>query len=259
MRTFSILILFGVLTALPGSARAEPPSLQPKPVLASPQPEPTAPIIRLESAWQESMTRFKQKEAVQMVAAVLAGSQMGPGDGWFHPGQSRYGWQWLAQRYDQNGDDAITADEFSGPAELFQRLDRDGNSELKADDFDWSDWSPFLRQQGQIGQWFSRVDKSSNGRITPDEWQQFFEKLAGDKGYVSREDLRVGLTPVAPKSGGAPAPGQDGPSRELLLLGILSGELELAARGPRHRSTGSGFRIGNAGSQTNDPPVDLSE
>ena len=37
------------------------------------------------------MTRFKQKEAVQMVAAVLAGSQMGPGDGWFHPGQSRYG------------------------------------------------------------------------------------------------------------------------------------------------------------------------
>ena len=86
--------------------------------------------------------------------------------------------------------------------------------------------------KGRLGQWFSRVDKSSNGRITPDEWQQFFEKLAGDKGYVSREDLRVGLTPVAPKSGGAPAPGQDGPSRELLLLGILSGELGSLREGP---------------------------
>ncbi len=135
-----------------------------------------------------------------MITTVRVGSRMGPGDGWFHPSRSRYGWRWLLQRYDQDGNDVISADEFSGPAELFQRLDRDGSGELKADDFDWSDGSPFLRQQGQVGQWFSRVDKSSNGRITPEEWQQFFEKLAGEKGYVSREDLRTGLFPASEKS-----------------------------------------------------------
>src|SRR5579871_5988546 len=32
-------------------------------------------------------------EGVRMLAAVLRGSQMGPGDGWFGPSQARYGWE----------------------------------------------------------------------------------------------------------------------------------------------------------------------
>ncbi|MBI3866219.1 MAG: hypothetical protein HY290_30435 [Planctomycetia bacterium] len=194
---------------------------------------PPSPIALVRSAWQKSLARANQIEGVQMVTAVLAGSDMGPGEGWFHAGQSRYGWPWLAERYDQNRDGVITADEFSGPAAMFERLDRDKSGEIKADDFDWSDAAPFIRQQGQAGQWFARFDKSSNGRITPDEWQQFFEKLAGEKGYVSREDLRMGLFPPAPKTTAPPAPGQDGPSRETLLLGILSGELGSLFEGPR--------------------------
>ena len=31
-----------------------------------------------------------------MLAAILSGSQMGPGDGWFGPAQTRYTWEWLA-------------------------------------------------------------------------------------------------------------------------------------------------------------------
>lgn len=200
----------------------------------SSQVQPTSPIVHLRSAWHNSVDRIKQVEGVQqMITTLRVGARMGPGDGWFHPSRSRYGWQWLVQHYDHDGNEVITVDEFSGPAESFQRLDRDGNGELKADDFDWSDGSPFLRQQGQAGQWFSRIDKSSNGRITPEEWRQFFEKMAGEKGYISREDLRTGLFPAAPLKTGAPSiPGPEEPSRVLLLLGTLSGELGSLREGP---------------------------
>jgi Ca2+-binding EF-hand superfamily protein len=150
---------------------------------------------------------------------------MGPGDGWFHPGQSRYGWDWLARHWDDDRDGQITEEEFNGPAELFERLDRNGDGALKPEDFDWSENSPFVRQQRQAGSWFSRIDKSSNGRISHDEWQKFFDKLAGDKGYVSPDDLRNGLFPAPPRSSPAPPPDAQGPSRETLIKGVLSGEL----------------------------------
>lgn len=193
---------------------------------------PASPISKLRTWWQNSMARLKQVESVQMVTAVLDGSQMGPGDGWFHPGQSRYGWDWLVRRYDADADGVITADEFAGPAELFETLDRDRNGELKPDDFDWSDRAPFLAQQSQAGQWFSWIDNSSNGRITPDEWQQFFEKLAGEKAYVSRDDLRLGLFPPPPKRTVPPRAAENGPSPMVFLKGLLNGELGSLREGP---------------------------
>jgi len=182
--------------------------------------------LRKPAAW------FREREAVEMLTAIVKGSQMGPGDGWFHPGQSRYGWDWLAGNFDANGDGAVSDDELSAPDELFERLDRNGDGEVKADDFDWSDKSPFVRQQGQTGQWFSRIDKSSNGRITPEEWGQFFEKLAGEKGYVSSDDLRAGLFPPAAKSATKPPGGQDGPPKEMFIKGVVSGELGSIWEGP---------------------------
>ncbi len=198
----------------------------------SPESTPISPVARLRAWCNESIARVKDREAVRMVTAILEGSQMGPGDGWFGPGQSRYGWAWLAARYDGDGDGVITAEEFTGPPELFERLDRDRDGELQPADCDWSDASPFVKQQGQAGQWFSRIDQSSNGRITPEEWQQFFEKIAGDKGFVSRDDLRAGLFPPPPKSAGTPPPGAQGPSKEVLLKGVLSGELGSMREGP---------------------------
>src|SRR2546421_5245109 len=47
--------------------------------------------------WLQSAFRgHTTPDAAQMLIAIARGSQMGPGDGWFHPGQSRYGWKWLA-------------------------------------------------------------------------------------------------------------------------------------------------------------------
>ncbi len=198
----------------------------------APRADPDSPVTRLRSWWHGSASRFRQIEAVRMVTAILQGSDMGPGDGWFLPGQSRYGWDWLARRFDGDGDGAISADEFAGPAELFERLDRDRNGAVQRDDFDWSDSSPFVKQQYQAGQWFSRIDTSSNGRIAPEEWQRFFEKLAGEKGFISRDDLRAGLFPPPPKVFVAPPSAPQGPTPEMLLKGILSGELGSLREGP---------------------------
>src|SRR5262249_21390819 len=157
--------------------------------------------------------------------AILKGSQMGPGDGWFGPAKSRYGWNWLAQWYDADGDEVITEDEFTGPPELFKRLDRDRDGELQRSEFDWSENSAFVKQQSQAGQWFARIDASSNGRVTPDEWDQFFEKLAGAKGYISRDDLRAALFPAGSTRGAGSPRSQEGPTVDILLKGVLTGEL----------------------------------
>jgi hypothetical protein len=202
-----------------------------------------SPIARMRMWARAPLEKARQREAVRMFAAIFDGSQMGPGEGWFGPGQSRYGWEWLARRFDADEDGIITAEEFAGPPELFERLDRDRNGELKREDCDWSDNAPFVRQQMQAGQWFARIDKSSNGRITPEEWQQFFERLAGEKGYISRDDLRAGLFPPAPRSGAAPPPGSDGPSMEVLLKGLLSGELGSLREGPAINDQGPDFEL----------------
>jgi len=38
-------------------------------------------------------------ESQRQVAALLSGSRMGPGDGWFAPSRSRHDWKWLAKHY----------------------------------------------------------------------------------------------------------------------------------------------------------------
>src|SRR4051794_4190066 len=63
-------------------------------------------------------------EAAEMLLAIARGSNMGPGDGWFHPGQSRFGWQWLKENCSPGMSSTIRAQNFRGPKALFDRLDR---------------------------------------------------------------------------------------------------------------------------------------
>ena len=235
---FNIALSFIVATGLAMCALAVPlfaGEPETSPASAAPQTDlaKSSSPIALFHAWSRAPAAWvREREAVQMVTAIVEGSQMGPGEGWFHPGESRYGWDWLARRCDDDRDGKITEEEFKGPAELFERLDRNGDGALKPEDFDWSENSPFVRQQRQAGSWFARIDKSSNGRISHDEWQKFFDKLAGDKGYVSPDDLRTGLFPAAPRSSPVPPPDAEGPSRETLIKGVLSGELGSVWEGP---------------------------
>jgi len=167
-------------------------------------------------------------EIMEMLWALARGSKMGPGEGWFHAGQSRYSWNWLAARSDADKNGRITREEFQGPAELFDRLDRNGDGVLTKEDLDWSARSPFLRQMRTTSQWFGCIDTNSNGRISREEWQAFFARAAKGKDHLTREDLGAALNPPVPpeKSSG------DEPSVLALIRGLLSGELGSMQEGP---------------------------
>jgi len=164
-----------------------------------------------------------------MMWALATGGDLEGGVGWFHEGQSRYGWDWLAERYDADHDGSITREEFKGPAELFDRLDRDGDGVLTAEDFNWSSNSEFLKQARPIGKWFRAVDTNSNGRISQQEWQNFFAKAAKGKEYLTPEDLRPMLQPPEKKDD---KKSDEEPSPLILVKGFATGELGSYHEGP---------------------------
>jgi hypothetical protein len=199
---------------------------------APPKPRLDPRLKEVAAWWRERDQSLRRIELYEMLSAIVsAGSQMGPGEGWFHPGQSRYGWKWLAARCGTLSG-SITPREFPGPLSLFQRLDRDGNGVLTPDDLDWSDKSPFLKQVSMARTWLGRFDKDSNGRISRQEWDAFFERAAKGKDHLTPDDLRLALFGTAPPpaaKGKQPA----GPSAELLLERLFTGELGSPFEGPR--------------------------
>jgi hypothetical protein len=172
-------------------------------------------------------------EFVEMLSAVLAGSQMGPGEGWFHGSESRYDWKWLVSFCDTKPSGAITRERFKGSSALFAALDRNHDGELTAGDFDWSDRSLYAMQGMPSGFWFRGLDTNSNGKVSKEEWDAFFTKIARGKDFLTPEDLREAF-PVAPPPRPKPTgpPKREGPSVLTLTLGLLSGELGSPFEGP---------------------------
>src|SRR5437588_1361330 len=203
---------------------------------AAPAPKPGAPWLdplHYYSLLRQHLGNVRQPEIVEMLVAIAHGSDMGPGEGWFHSGSSRYGWSWLAARYDADRDGKITHQEFTGPSELFERLDRNHDGVLTAADFDWSDRSLYAMQGMPVRFWFSMIDANSNGRISRAEWDALFNKAAKDKGYLTPDDLRD-MFPLSPppRPAGTPPPVQSGPSVLTLLKGLAEGELGSPFEGP---------------------------
>jgi hypothetical protein len=216
---FPLAVFLLALAAVAPAPAADPP----KPARGWADP------IRYRDLFLDGAAALKKVEAVEMASAILSGSQMGPGEGWFHPGQTRYGWEWLARNYDFNNDGKITPAELQGPPGLFERLDRNHDGVLTADDFDWSDRSPYLQQLGQAGRVFRLIDADSNGKVSREEMEEFFKRLAKDRDYVTPEDLREAMFPPPPRT---PGKQPQGPSPELLLKGLLDGEIGSVFPGP---------------------------
>jgi hypothetical protein len=174
----------------------------------------------------------RDAEFTRMLFAILDGSMMSRGEGWFGPAQSRYTWAWLAAKHNLKPTAELPEDKFRGSPELFAALDRDHDGVLRAGDFDWSDDAPFVRELAAARRWLDRADKNNDGKLSKDEWDALFKKAAAGKDHLTPDDVRKLLFPPAPPRPAAPTPGAM-PSQATLLLGLLSGELGSARPGPK--------------------------
>jgi hypothetical protein len=227
------LVLAAALAALAGpAARGQPPHPGPQTYL---DVKWLVPQTYLDVTWldplryydllRERVADLRPPEFVEYVYWNVTGK----GNGWFHPGASRYGWAWLADRYDADGDGRITRKEFKGPAEWFDRLDRNRDGFLTAANFDWpvdrGEAPPgmagpmagpgampdremlFQRfQQMMSAQLFHKIDAKGKGRISREDWDAVFTRAAKGKDHLTPEDLREALA-VSPRRPGGPGPG----------------------------------------------------
>lgn len=190
----------------------------------------------LESAYEGEQS----PEAVRMLTAVLRGSRMGPGEGWFGPADNRYSWKWLAQRSGVDpGKGGISRDRFRGSDAWFARLDRDKNGAITPDDFDWSDRSPYVQMARMADRLFGKLNAEGNGHLTKDELMQFFNKATEGKDHLTPDDFRDALL------GGmfARSRPSDMPSQAVLIRGLFSGELGSMNEGPKLNQPAPDFTL----------------
>ena len=175
-------------------------------------------------------TRSEPDEWNQMLLAILKGD-LGPGVGWFKPSETRHTWAWAQQHLDPAKRGAVSAKNSGLPPAWFDRLDRDGDGLLGAADFDWSDNSPLAQKTMIARALLMRADQDENGRLSQEEWDALFERMAKGNSQIDVESLRKLLFPaLPPRPKGAPA---DMPSTTTLLQGFYRGELGSPFPGPR--------------------------
>jgi hypothetical protein len=168
------------------------------------------------------------------------------GSGMYHPSQVRYGWEWLRERCDRDGDGSVTLDEFGGPREWFEALDKDRDGALTKDDFDWAAGSPLATAGAKASALFERIDRDGNGRATPDEWKLWFDALGGGKGYLSQDDLIPLFLDAKRGRGPAPAPAALRRSRLQLICAYLAGDVGPLSDGPTLGDTAPDFTLPTA-------------
>ncbi len=203
--------------------------------------EPLSPEAQ-QAADELIATLAEDSEARAMLDSILEGSRLGRGEGWFRlaVAQNRYGWDYAVTNFDADGDGEISNEEFTGTDDDFARLDRDDDGSVSESDFDWSQDS--LAPSGGMMLFFM-ADRDANGKITPDEFQQFFESLDTDEqGFLALDDVRDELTPEEP-NGRPRAPRPDAPSRSTLILGLQHQEIGSLLPGPNLNDEAPDFTL----------------
>jgi hypothetical protein len=217
---------------LAGQALAVGPSVTSK---DAPPPGPKQAARWLEAILQASLLELcgpevPRSEAVRMLAAVQKEQPLGSGIGWYDPSRRRHDWRWLAGRFDADRNGRITPTELAGPSAFFHRLDRDDDGAVTSEDLDWSERSTWVRREADALKLSRAIDGDGNGKLTEQEWQGYFKKLAGAKGYIAAEDLRAAL--AAPRGGKDKAKGRRVSTAKWLQC-LMAGDLGSPFEGPR--------------------------
>jgi hypothetical protein len=199
-----------------------------RPDVSAPKPHRWYDPRRYVDRCLKTADEVRHLEIVEMISTIARGRPPDGGGGWFHDGQGRYGWEWLADRYDSDGDGVILRDDLPPQvADLAGRLDRDQDGEITKDDFDWSSNSSYMKQTAQTKRLFGSVDRDRNGHVTKEEWSSFFDRAALDADSITPDDFQAALFPPPPPSSG------DDPTPIDFLRGFVSGELGSISEGPK--------------------------
>ncbi len=201
--------------------------------------ESTEELKALADELEKSYENQKAPESIRMLIAISRGSMMGPNEGWFGPAQSRHSWKSLAERHGIKPDEGIAADQFQGKPEWFARFDRNRNGSITAEDLDWSERNPWVQHAYSVNRLLRRLDTTGDGQLTREEWLAFFDTVAGTRNEVRLEELReTWLTGIS--SGFYPG---DAPTQELLLQGLLTGEVGSLQEGPQLNEPAPDFTL----------------
>ncbi|MDG2468627.1 MAG: EF-hand domain-containing protein [Pirellulaceae bacterium] len=179
----------------------------------------------LERDWKD------KPEWADMLGDLLQGKPMQANTGWFKASQKRIGLQWLAEKFDANGDAKITGKEAARFSKVFEALDKNGDGGITEVDFDWADVSHVGPSKPSEAM-FYRLDRDSNGRVDQKEFMQMMAMLdATNKGFVTPDEFSKGFRPFDEPQPERTAPTQqEDPNRYLNLL--FSGELGNLTDGP---------------------------
>lgn len=224
-----LTMALGIAVAVPvwSQGPSTPPAKGPEAPSAKLTPaEAAALATALEKAYDGGA---KPPEAARMLTAILRGSSMNAGEGWFGPAETRYTWEWLAKLHGVDPKkDSVTKSAFRGSAELFARLDRNKDGRIREEDLDWSDDSPYVQISYTINRIYRRLDSKGSGKLTKEDWAAIFEKASNGKDYLTFEDLRDMLLTGYSASFGA----GDAPNPALLIRGLFAGEIGSFNEGP---------------------------
>jgi hypothetical protein len=196
------------------------------------------------------MTWLLEREYVDHLLFMAGDPRGGTGGGGFYrPSTSRFGWAWLRQHLDKNGDGAISFEEFSGPREWFEALDKNQDGALTAEDFEWYGDSALARAAAKSKSLFTQIDRDGNGQVTADEWKLWYESLSGSKRYIAQDDLLPLFMDKQMAAGRGPArAGGSSAARSRLpvICSYLAGDVGALSEGPGINDRAPDFVLGMA-------------
>lgn len=209
--------------------RPQPAATTPAPTAQTPPPDVGPDLLSLTPEEIEASYKDQEMpEAIRMYLVIARGGQLDGRGGWFGPAESRFSWDWLATRHGIKPEESLKKDAFKGSESAFNTLDRDKNGSIDKSDLDWDPNNSWVQQSYLVGRIFRRMDPSGDGRMTAEEWQEFYKKVAGDQESVRFEQLRDAW--IGGQTAGF-SPG-DKPTKDVLVKGLFAGEIGSLQEGP---------------------------